>query len=197
MMRQGVTIFAGDVGGTKVHLGLYSFAEGKLEHIRDRQFPAKEFSSLEEIAKQFLGADRPSLGCFGVTGPVRDGRLRLTQKYNGRVSYDRVISGSGLTNFFEFCATSAAWKRRLGSGNGFLRRLLTLAFLNWLSRARVRSAKKRWTCCLGLRGQSRQFGSQDAVGRTTLCRRRNRTSYLGKAQGRHFYESLHRERSPH
>lgn len=129
MMRQGVTIFAGDVGGTKVHLGLYSFAEGKLEHIRDRQFPAKEFSSLEEIAKQFLGADRPSLGCFGVTGPVRDGRLRLTQKYNGRVSYDRVISGSGLTNFFEFCATSAAWKRHLGSGNGFLRRLLTPAFL--------------------------------------------------------------------
>jgi glucokinase len=71
-------ILAGDVGGTKVHLALYDFTEGKLNRTRDKQYPAKEYSGLEEIVKEFLGTDRVSAACFGVPGPVRDGRLRLT-----------------------------------------------------------------------------------------------------------------------
>jgi glucokinase len=71
-------ILAGDVGGTKVHLALYDFAEGKLNQARDKQFPAKEYSGLEEIVKEFLATDHVSAACFGVPGPVRDGRLRLT-----------------------------------------------------------------------------------------------------------------------
>ena len=71
-------ILAGDVGGTKVHLALYEFIGGKLEYIREKQYPAKEYSGLEEIVKIFLGADRVSAACFGVPGPVRNGRLRLT-----------------------------------------------------------------------------------------------------------------------
>lgn len=71
-------ILAGDVGGTKVHLALYDFTEGKLNHTRDKQYPAKEYSGLEAIVKEFLGTDRVSAACFGVPGPVRDGRLRLT-----------------------------------------------------------------------------------------------------------------------
>ena len=71
-------ILAGDVGGTKVHLALYDFTNGKLTYTRDERYPAKEFSGLEEIVKQFLGADKVSAACFGVPGPVRDGRLRLT-----------------------------------------------------------------------------------------------------------------------
>ena len=35
---------AGDVGGTKVHLALYDFADGKLSHARDKQYPAKQYS---------------------------------------------------------------------------------------------------------------------------------------------------------
>jgi glucokinase len=71
-------ILAGDVGGTKVHLGLYDFTEGKLKCTRDKQYPAKEYSGLEEIVKEFLGADKATAACFGVPGPVRNGRLRLT-----------------------------------------------------------------------------------------------------------------------
>ena len=71
-------ILAGDVGGTKVHLAVYDFTEGKLSHTRDKQFPAREYAGLEEIVKEFLGTDRVSAACFGVPGPVRDGRLRLT-----------------------------------------------------------------------------------------------------------------------
>jgi glucokinase len=71
-------ILAGDVGGTKVHLALYDFTNGKLTYNRDEKYPAKEFSGLEEIVKQFVGAEKITAACFGVPGPVRDGRLRLT-----------------------------------------------------------------------------------------------------------------------
>ena len=71
-------ILAGDVGGTKVHLALYDFTDGNLKHTRDEQYAAKEYHGLEEIVKEFLGADKVTSACFGVPGPVRDGRLRLT-----------------------------------------------------------------------------------------------------------------------
>jgi glucokinase len=71
-------ILAGDVGGTKVHLALYDFINGKLEYSRDARYPAKEYSGLEEIVREFLGSVQVTAACFGVPGPVRDGRLRLT-----------------------------------------------------------------------------------------------------------------------
>ena len=71
-------ILAGDVGGTKVHLALYNFINGKLEHTRDTQYPAKDYSGLAEIVREFLGVYKVTAACFGVPGPVREGRLRLT-----------------------------------------------------------------------------------------------------------------------
>ena len=71
-------ILAGDVGGTKVHLAVYDFVDGRLKHLRDEKFPAKEYTGLEEIVREFLGGDKVTAACFGVPGPVRDGRLRLT-----------------------------------------------------------------------------------------------------------------------
>jgi glucokinase len=71
-------ILAGDVGGTKVHLALFDFTDGNLKHNRDQQFPAKEYSGLEEIVKEFIVAEKVTAACFGVPGPVREGRLRLT-----------------------------------------------------------------------------------------------------------------------
>ena len=74
-------ILAGDVGGTKVHLALYEFEHGQLVHVRDERFPAQEFSGLEEIVRRFLsesGSPEITAACFGVPGPVRGGRLKLT-----------------------------------------------------------------------------------------------------------------------
>ena len=71
-------ILAGDVGGTKVHLALFDFIDGNLKHVRDKQFPAKEYAGLEVIVKEFLVAEKVTAACFGVPGPVRDGQLRLT-----------------------------------------------------------------------------------------------------------------------
>ena len=71
-------ILAGDVGGTKVYLALYDFVDGKLKHTREERYPAKNYTGLQEIVKEFLAADKVTAACFGVPGPVRDGRLRLT-----------------------------------------------------------------------------------------------------------------------
>ncbi len=74
-------ILAGDVGGTKVHLALYGFDHGRLNHVRDEKFPAREFAGLEDIVRKFLiesGDPGINAACFGVPGPVRGGRLKLT-----------------------------------------------------------------------------------------------------------------------
>ncbi len=80
-------ILAGDVGGTKVHLALYDFADGQLHPLRDKKFPAHQFSSLDEVVNRFLSGDDTApaanreeilAACFGCPGPVRDGRLKLT-----------------------------------------------------------------------------------------------------------------------
>jgi glucokinase len=74
-------ILAGDVGGTKVDLALYAFERRELVHVRDERYPAHEFNGLEEIIRRFLGeSSNPEItaACFGVPGPVRGGRLRLT-----------------------------------------------------------------------------------------------------------------------
>jgi len=74
-------ILAGDVGGTKVHLALYNFERRELVHVRDERFPAHEYAGLQDIVQRFLAeSSHPEItaACFGVPGPVRGGRLRLT-----------------------------------------------------------------------------------------------------------------------
>jgi glucokinase len=74
-------ILAGDVGGTKTVVALFEEVEGGLALVRDATFPSPEHRGLEEILLAFLAAGsetKPRAGCFGVAGPVVDGRLRTT-----------------------------------------------------------------------------------------------------------------------
>jgi glucokinase len=79
-------ILAGDVGGTKVDLALCKFENGQLLTVHERRFHAKDFPGLAQVAEAFLDECRKALGqpldvraaCFGVPGPVRNGRLKLT-----------------------------------------------------------------------------------------------------------------------
>jgi glucokinase len=80
-------ILAGDVGGTKVHLALYNFDGGLLSAVREQKFPAHDFATLDDVVHRFLGegdghpaanAGEIAAACFGCPGPVRDGRLKLT-----------------------------------------------------------------------------------------------------------------------
>ncbi len=79
-------ILAGDVGGTKVDLALCNFQNGKLLTVQEHKYHAKDFPGLKEIVENFLVECGQTLGqpvdvlaaCFGVPGPVRHGRLKLT-----------------------------------------------------------------------------------------------------------------------
>jgi glucokinase len=75
-------ILAGDIGGTKVHLALYNFEGGRLLPVRDYKFPATQYASLDAVVNAFLtDPDEKAkivAACFGCPGPVRDGRLKLT-----------------------------------------------------------------------------------------------------------------------
>ena len=78
-------ILAGDVGGTKVHLALCSFRDGRLFIERDHKFAAGDYKTLRDVVDAFLQdpeAKRLEAGvtaaCFGCPGPVREGRIQLT-----------------------------------------------------------------------------------------------------------------------
>jgi glucokinase len=79
-------ILAGDVGGTKVDLVLCKFDRGQLLTVHEHKYHARDFPGLVQIVEAFLEECRQTLAqpvdvlaaCFGVPGPVRHGRLKLT-----------------------------------------------------------------------------------------------------------------------
>lgn len=77
-------IIAGDIGGTKARIGIFEKRSGKVELLVTEQYVSKEYSSLEAILKEFLekhGATLPSriaAACFGLPGPVVNGRVKVT-----------------------------------------------------------------------------------------------------------------------
>ena len=61
-------ILAGDVGGTKTHLGLFKHSAGTLDLVRDHRYATADFASLEAVCANFLGASTATLlGLPGVS----------------------------------------------------------------------------------------------------------------------------------
>ncbi|MFZ1397664.1 MAG: glucokinase [Candidatus Promineifilaceae bacterium] len=75
-------LLAGDIGGTKTVLALFSTAESvdTLHPLHLQTFPSGRFSSLEAIIAQFLQdkAVTVEAATFGVAGPVVNGRSQIT-----------------------------------------------------------------------------------------------------------------------
>jgi glucokinase len=78
-------ILAGDVGGTKCNLALFSEKNGKLTTVFQQRFASKEFAQFDLIVKEFsrqaashLLSDRVVAAGFGVAGPVIDNHVRAT-----------------------------------------------------------------------------------------------------------------------
>lgn len=74
-------ILAGDIGGTKTNLALFDIQENRLLMQVQKQFSSKEFSSLSDVVSAFK--EETSLvnidaACFGIAGPVIEGRCRTT-----------------------------------------------------------------------------------------------------------------------
>jgi len=70
-------ILAGDIGGTKTNLGLFEIDSGELKLRRFESYPSKNYPGLESIIVEFLetaGSGSVDAGCFGIAGPVVEGR---------------------------------------------------------------------------------------------------------------------------
>ena len=70
-------ILAGDIGGTKTNLALFSFENNKLKAEFEKTFPSQEYSGLEPILEEFFATGKHSIrrASFGIAGPLVDGRV--------------------------------------------------------------------------------------------------------------------------
>jgi glucokinase len=78
-------ILAGDVGGTKCNLALFSESGGNLTPVFRQRFASKDFAQFDLIVKEFSRQAAPHLSSngilaagFGVAGPVLNNRVRAT-----------------------------------------------------------------------------------------------------------------------
>jgi len=73
-------LLAGDIGGTKTVLAVFSPEAGPRAPLAEATYPSGRYGRLEAIVREFrdqvkLAVDR---ACFGVAGPVVDGTARVT-----------------------------------------------------------------------------------------------------------------------
>jgi glucokinase len=73
-------ILAGDIGGTNARLAYFQPQNGHLRLVSERVFPSREHRELGEIVSQFVddSGTRPEAACFGIAGPVRNGRVETS-----------------------------------------------------------------------------------------------------------------------
>jgi glucokinase len=73
-------LLAGDIGGTKTALGVFSVERGSHTALAEAEVHSMDYPSLETIAKGFLAKTgyKVDYACFGVAGPVLAGRARIT-----------------------------------------------------------------------------------------------------------------------
>jgi glucokinase len=78
-------ILAGDVGGTKCNLALFSEKNARLTTVYKQRFASKEFARFDLIVKEFsrlaashLSGETILAAGFGVAGPVIDNHVRAT-----------------------------------------------------------------------------------------------------------------------
>ena len=73
-------LLAGDIGGTKTILALYSFKKGPLQPLFESSYQSNAYPGLDAIISDFFSQTNISAAtaCFGVAGPVRDRRAVIT-----------------------------------------------------------------------------------------------------------------------
>jgi glucokinase len=93
-------ILAGDIGGTNARLAYFQSQNGRLHLVSERVFPSREHPEFGEIVGKFLheSGTRPQAACFGIAGPVRNGRVETS-------NLPWVIEQSRLADEFQFPAT--------------------------------------------------------------------------------------------
>ncbi|MCF8036557.1 MAG: glucokinase [Desulfobacteraceae bacterium] len=78
--EKNITVLAGDIGGTKTELAVYSSQSGLRRPLAKEKFPSRDYSGLEAIIEKFLSTHNIHIdrAAFGVAGPVVGGRAKIT-----------------------------------------------------------------------------------------------------------------------
>lgn len=73
-------LLAGDIGGTKTHLAIFSPDKGEREPLIEHIYPSAQYANLETIVQAFLGEVDQTItrAVFGVAGPVVNHEATIT-----------------------------------------------------------------------------------------------------------------------
>jgi len=73
-------LLAGDIGGTKTILALFSHEKGPRDSLVEETYPSREYNRLEDMVKEFLNQvdQEVDQASFGVAGPVVNRRVEVT-----------------------------------------------------------------------------------------------------------------------
>lgn len=73
-------LIAGDIGGTKTDLAIYSLESGPHAPLVEREVPSAEYPSLQAMVEEFLAQVKfpVDVASFDVAGPVINGRAKIT-----------------------------------------------------------------------------------------------------------------------
>ncbi len=73
-------LLAGDIGGTKLHFGLFAQERGPRRPLAEAVYPSADHESLESAVRQFLGEGgrRATRAVLAVAGPVMQGTSQIT-----------------------------------------------------------------------------------------------------------------------
>lgn len=73
-------ILAGDIGGTNARLAYFQPSDGGLQLVSERVFPSRDYQEFGDLVSKFVkdSAAQPDMACFGIAGPVRNGRVETS-----------------------------------------------------------------------------------------------------------------------
>jgi len=73
-------ILAGDIGGTNARLAAFETAGNRLQCVVEKVYPSRQHNGLPEIVADFVKTEGipAQSACFGVAGPVRGGRSKIS-----------------------------------------------------------------------------------------------------------------------
>ena len=75
-------ILAGDIGGTKTNLALYTYKDGALEIQVQHQFVSQKYQNFSDVIEEFISSykiENIEAVCLGIAGPIINGVCKTTK----------------------------------------------------------------------------------------------------------------------
>src|SRR3984957_6123617 len=100
-------ILAGDIGGTRTRLAAFETEGSRLSCVVEKIYMNQEHDGLPEILTQFIRTEGIPVhsACFGVAGPVRSGRSKISNLDwtidSGELAKQLKLQSVGLLNDLE------------------------------------------------------------------------------------------------